>query len=116
MKSTTARGLGWTHQQNRRNLLAKHIDGTPCWWCNKPMHRDPAANFDGAALEADHTLARSKGGQHADRFLHMTCNRERQDGSRDHLRPALTGSDRLPHGRNPAETSALDPRHMPWPW
>ncbi len=40
-------------------------------------------------LDADHSIARSKGGTKADRLLHMHCNRSRQDGSRDHLRPAL---------------------------
>ncbi|WP_019204571.1 HNH endonuclease [Tsukamurella sp. 1534] len=114
MKSTTARGLGWTHQQNRRNLLAKHIDGTPCWWCNRPMYREPAQNFDSAGLEADHSVARAHGGHHADRMLHRQCNRERGDGTRDDQRPAITGTDQTTH--QPPEASALAPRHMPWPW
>lgn len=114
MKSTTARGLGWQHQQIRRRLIANHRDGTPCWWCGKPMYREPARNFDTAALEADHSLARSQGGQHADRLLHMTCNRQRQDGSRDNLRPALTGQ---PLTKKPSDPdNPLGTRHLPWPW
>ncbi|MEC4615808.1 hypothetical protein [Tsukamurella tyrosinosolvens] len=113
MKTTTARGLGWQHQQIRRRLIANHRDGTHCWWCNGPMYRDPARNFDGAALEADHSLARSHGGHRADRLLHMTCNRQRQDGSRDHLRPALTGQ---PIGDTSPADDGLAPRHLPWPW
>ncbi|WP_307677173.1 hypothetical protein [Nocardia pseudovaccinii] len=42
-------------------------------------------------LDGDHSIARAHGGTVADRLLHSWCNRERGDGSRDHLRPALTG-------------------------
>lgn len=83
------RGLGWHHRQVRASLLARHHDGTPCWWCAKPMYRAAAANFDRAPLEADHTVARANGGHRADRLLHRTCNRSRGKGDRDHLRPAL---------------------------
>lgn len=55
------------------------------------MFRDARQNFDGATLEADHSEARSRGGRKADRLMHSTCNRQRGDGSRDHLRPAVTG-------------------------
>jgi hypothetical protein len=41
------------------------------------------------ALDADHSHARAHGGTRADRLLHAKCNKERGDGSRDHLRPAL---------------------------
>ena len=109
MKSTTARGLGHQHQQIRKRLIAAHVDGSPCWWCAGPMYRDPDRNFDNAVLEADHTLSRANGGQHADRLLHMTCNRQRQDGSRDHLRPALVGT-------QSTEASTDDVRVMAWPW
>ncbi|WP_064442610.1 hypothetical protein [Hoyosella altamirensis] len=92
-KSTTARGLGHRHQQQHKRLLAKHVDGTLCWWCGKPMYRDKTHNPDSRTLEADHSKARSiHGTSHlADRLLHSKCNRERGDGSRDHQRPALTG-------------------------
>ncbi|MFB9705116.1 hypothetical protein ACFFRM_29280, partial [Rhodococcus aetherivorans] len=35
--------------------------------------------------------ARAHGGTVADRLLHSKCNSDRQDGSRDHERPAVTG-------------------------
>lgn len=89
--STTSRGLGWDHQKNRARLMRSHTDGTPCWWCGRGMYRDKTKNWDSQPLEADHTQARSQGGTKADRLLCSTCNRQRGDGSRDHLRPALTG-------------------------
>lgn len=95
---TTQRGLGWTHQQQRRRLLAVHRDGTPCPCLDLddcgpgcpcraagrglPMFRDAALNPDGRALQADHTRARSKGGRTADRLLLATCNGSRGDGAR----------------------------------
>ncbi|WP_306357442.1 MULTISPECIES: hypothetical protein [unclassified Nocardia] len=82
-RTTTQKGLGWRHQQQRAALLARHRDGTPCWWCGEPMYRVQQ-------LAADHTLSRAHGGTVADRLLHDLCNKERGDGSRDHLRPALT--------------------------
>ena len=97
-KSTTERGLGWAHQQQRRRLLARHVDGSPCpcldlddcgpgCLCRPagrglPMYRDPARNVDGMALEADHTQSRSQGGALADRLLLAICNRSRGDGTR----------------------------------
>lgn len=88
-KSRHERGLGTRHEHERKRLIAGHVDGTPCWWCGQPMHRDSAANPDGMPLEADHTNPRSKGGTVADRLLHGRCNRQRGDGSRDHQRPVL---------------------------
>lgn len=55
------------------------------------MFKDPARNFDGKTLEGDHSEARSRGGRKADRLMHSTCNRQRGDGSKDELRPAVTG-------------------------
>lgn len=81
-RNTTQRGLGWKHQKQRARLLTKHVDGTLCWWCGEPMHKSQS-------LAADHTVARARGGVNADRLLHELCNKERGDGSRDHLRPAL---------------------------
>ncbi|NKR41992.1 hypothetical protein GS503_14355 [Rhodococcus hoagii] len=97
-KSTTERGLGWQHQKERDALLRVHVEGTPCWWCGKPMHRDRTQNWDydpdspdraSGSLAADHSHARAHGGTKADRLLHGRCNKERQDGSRDHQRPVL---------------------------
>ncbi|MCH6197458.1 hypothetical protein MHT86_08115 [Corynebacterium mastitidis] len=80
--TTTQRGLGYAHQQQRKRTLAKLIDGDPCWWCGRPMHKDQA-------LHADHSTSRAHGGRHADRMLHAACNTQRQDGRNDHRRPAL---------------------------
>lgn len=122
-KTTTARGLGWQHQQIRRRLIANHRDGTPCWWCGKPMYREPSRNPDyvpgsqapgNGALAADHTLARANGGNHADRLLHGLCNKQRGDGSRDDQRPALGGT-----GTPTVASTSNDPlgrRVMTWPW
>ena len=88
-RTTTQKGLGWKHQQERARLLQQHRDGERCWWCGKPMYRDADRNDDGEALAADHALARAHGGKRAERLLHGICNKQRGDGSRDHLRPAL---------------------------
>lgn len=90
-RTTTQRGLGWTHQRAVAALMRGLVDGTPCWWCDRPMHRDPARNWDGRTLQGDHSTPRAVGGTVTDRLLHATCNEERGDGSRDDLRPALTG-------------------------
>ncbi|EOM74615.1 hypothetical protein [Rhodococcus rhodnii] len=111
-KSAHARGLGYQHRKNRDRLLGALVDGTPCWWCGQPLHRDPALNPDGMPLEADHSIARSRGGITADRLLHHLCNRQRQDGSRDHLRPAVTG---LPLAAAAGHERLLGHRAMPWP-
>lgn len=90
-RSTTEKGLGWRHQQQRDRLLRAHKDGTPCWWCGLPMYRDKRRNPDGRALAADHTKARATHGTRhlADRLLHGTCNSQRQAGDHDDQRPAL---------------------------
>ena len=110
-RSTTQRGLGWTHRQHVAGLKARHIDGTPCWWCGQPMFRDPGRNYDGRTLEGDHSKPRSHGGTRADRLLHSTCNRERGDGRRDHERPALTGRQPTPA----PDRAHLGPLAMRWP-
>jgi hypothetical protein len=89
--STTARGLGYTHQQAVLALFRALVDGALCWWCGKPMHAEPSRNWDGRKLRGDHSIPRAMGGTRADRLLHATCNEQRGDGRRDHLRPALTG-------------------------
>lgn len=83
--TTTQRGLGWSHQVQRDHLLARHVEGTPCWWCGEPMFRSQG-------LAADHSVARANGGVRADRLLHEGCNKARGKGDRDHLRPAVTGT------------------------
>lgn len=83
-RTTTQRGLGYGHKQNKLRLLRAHVDGTPCWWCGEPMFKEQG-------LQPDHEIPRSQGGVLANRLLHSWCNNQRQDGARDHLRPALTG-------------------------
>lgn len=76
------------------------------------MYRNPENNWDSKALAADHSKSRAfhgTNGNHADRLLHDTCNKQRGNGSRDHQRPAITG-------RQPAGEHETDPRVMPWPW
>ncbi|QUD82089.1 hypothetical protein J8M97_20495 [Gordonia polyisoprenivorans] len=85
------RGLGYQHRLQVKRLKVRHTNGAPCWWCGRPMYLDAERNWDRATLEGDHSVARSRGGTLADRLLHRTCNRQRQDGRHDHLRPALTG-------------------------
>ena len=72
--TTTQRGYGYRQQQiPRKNLLHNLIDGTECEYCARPMFRDPAKNFDGAPLEADH-IDRDKT-QPPKRLIHRRCNR-----------------------------------------
>ncbi|UTT48849.1 hypothetical protein [Rhodococcus gordoniae] len=92
-KKTSARGLGYHHQVRREHLLASHTQGTPCWWCGKPMYREAEANWDKQPLHADHSVARANGGLHADRLLHGSCNAKRGKGAQDHLRPTLADKD-----------------------
>lgn len=83
-------GRGWAHDKTRARLIHSHTDGTPCWWCGKPMYKDPKLNWDQRALHADHSRALGQYGAHnnlADRLLHATCNQQRGDGTRDHQRP-----------------------------
>lgn len=116
-KTTTQRGLGWSHQKQRERLLQRHVDGTPCYWCALPMFRDKRSNWDGKVLAADHTLSRAFAASagvtsKADRLLHGICNKRRGDGSKDDTRPALTG---LPLEALTPSEKALGHRAMPWP-
>lgn len=81
-KTTTERGYGWAnHQKPREKLLRRHRDGTPCPECGKPMYKEAARNWDGAALEADHPpgatqkYAANKQKNPPRRLLHRHCNR-----------------------------------------
>lgn len=96
-KSTTERGYGWKHQQQRERLLKRHRDGTPCSHCGKPMYRDPARNFDGAPLEAQHAdaLANHEDKQRAplaSELMHRFCNRSLGDGTRAVTPPGQTSA------------------------
>lgn len=90
-KSTHERGYGWQQQKDRARLIRLHKDGTPCWWCGKPMYRDKHRNHDGLPLAADHEDANgARDGKRATRLLHFSCNSSRKDGANDAKRPALT--------------------------
>lgn len=67
-RTNKERGLGWEHQQQRARLLGAHVEGTLCDLCGRPM-------YVAQGLDADHSLARSRGGTVADRLLHASCNR-----------------------------------------
>lgn len=121
LRTTTARGLGWQHQKVRDHLIRMHVDGTPCRWCAQPMYRDRTENWDytpastdraSGSLAADHSHARSDGGTKADRLLHGICNKQRQAGRNDHLRPAITGQDTTAAR---AGDDLLGVRLLPWP-
>lgn len=123
----SARGLDTTHRNNRQRAIDRHTDGIPCWWCGKPMFRDRTKNHDynphairrdgkidttSGALSHDHTRSRAKHGttnNHANRLLHGLCNKQRGDGSRDHLRPAITRTTDTP-------VTNLGTLAMAWPW
>ncbi|OBK61226.1 hypothetical protein A5656_12115 [Mycobacterium gordonae] len=115
--NTTARGLGWAHQQQVAALLRALVDGTLCWWCALPMFRNKLRNWDQRTLAGDHEVPRTRGGHKANRLLHATCNEQRGDGTRDHLRPALTGTHPSEWQGQAGQTAAddLDPRLLPWP-
>jgi hypothetical protein len=122
-RTTTQKRLGHDHQVHRARLLARHVDGSPCWWCGRPMWRDRRKNFDynpnarrqdgkpdtsSGSLAGDHTLSRAiHSNTIADRLLHGRCNKERGDGSCDDQRPAIT--------QRP-EDSVLGVRTLDWPW
>ena len=66
-------------------------EGSACYWCGLPTHRDPSMNWDRRALHADHTQAIANGGTHPDRLIHDTCNKQRGNGDFDDQRPASLG-------------------------
>ena len=67
-KTTTERGLGWTHQQERKRQLATLRPGTPCPRCHLPMHR-------AQLLDLDDFPGRVFGGPQTKRLAHRRCNR-----------------------------------------
>ena len=80
------------------------------------MYRNDEQNWDQRKLAGDHSIPRARmSGTLADRLLHSTCNGQRGDGKRDHLRPVLTGS----HPGQWRTASLLmvstEPRLMAWP-
>jgi 5-methylcytosine-specific restriction endonuclease McrA len=74
--NTTAVGLGYAHQRDRKRAIAVMPDGTQCPLCGRPMHKDPARNYDGRALHYDHVIARAlkPGARGPMRLTHARCN------------------------------------------
>lgn len=92
-KTRQQRGYNRQHEKTRKRLLRTHKDGTPCWWCGKPMYRNKNKNHDHLPLCADHEHANgARNGTQATRLLHYSCNSSRKDGKNDHKRPALTNN------------------------
>jgi hypothetical protein len=117
---TSARGLGWRHQQAVASLRRRHTDGTPCDWCGRPLWLDRTRNWDydpsrgplSGTLHADHAgMSRAEAIRLGNpiplpnRLLHQLCNIQRGTGGLDHLAPANNG--------NNIDTSKLA---MAWPW
>jgi hypothetical protein len=65
--TSTQRGLGWSHEQQRARLLPLAY-GEDCWRCGQLM-------LPGQALDAGHSVDRALGGTVADRMEHASCNR-----------------------------------------
>jgi hypothetical protein len=113
-RSRAQTGLDHQHDLNRGRLMVRHTDGRRCWWCGRPMYKDPKRNFDGHPLEADHSKSRSRygaGNTHADRLLHKKCNIQRGDGTHDDQRPTL-----LALTTAPQPTQGATPLAIGWPW
>lgn len=92
-KTRQERGYDRRHEKQRERLMHQLKDGSPCPHCGKPMYRDPARNFDGAPLEANHSdpLANytdKRAAPLADELLHRFCNRSLGDYSRQSASPA----------------------------
>jgi 5-methylcytosine-specific restriction endonuclease McrA len=66
--NTTAVGLGYQHQRDRKRAIAVMPDGTPCQLCGKPMHRTQQLHYD-------HIIPRALGGKDGPRrIVHASCN------------------------------------------
>jgi hypothetical protein len=119
--NTTQQGLGWRHQQRRKELLRLHADGALCEWCGEPMFRDRTRNPDydpngpafSGSLHADHRdMTRAEAIRRGvpiplpNRLLHGRCNQQRGDG-RDYL-----ADDEL---LDEPEDDEPEPHLMAWP-
>ena len=67
--TTTQRGLGYTHQKDKRRLKREMRPGQPCPRCGLPM-------WPHQALDRGHTISRALGGTDSEgRLEHASCNR-----------------------------------------
>lgn len=124
-KTTTERGLGYRHRQAVEGLKRRHIDGSPCEWCGKPMYLDRTKNPDyspdvpySGGLQGDHgDMTRAEAMRQGvpiplpNRLLHGRCNGQRGDGFNDHLAAVNHGKRHTPT----TEAGNTD-RAMPWPF
>lgn len=129
-KTTTEKGLGWRHQQAVEGLKRRHVDGSPCEWCGKPMWLDPTKNWDynpdvpySGGLHGDHgDMTRAEAQRLGlppplpNRLLHGRCNNQRGDGINDHLAVVNQGKRTTEGKTDPATTTGNTDRAMPWPW
>lgn len=106
-QTTTAKGLGWRHKQQRERLFRNHIEGSACELCGRGMFRDPLRNFDQQPLHADHSKPRATHGVHqlADRLTHGSC--DARAGQR--LGQALLG-------RSVSDDTEPEPTRLVFPW
>lgn len=120
--STTAKGLGYRHQQATAALKRKHTDGKACDWCGRPMYLDRMRNWDfkpdstnpsNGSLHGDHSkTSRAEALRLGvpiplpDRLLHGACNISRGEGGNDHLAAAVSGQGGI----------STDTLAMAWPW
>lgn len=68
--TTTERGLGWAHQQQRAHLIAQAEQAGPLTHCPTCGDQLSARN----PITAEHTTARAHGGQLADDLECRRCN------------------------------------------
>lgn len=88
-KTTAQRGYDHNHKTTRARLLVRHVNGTKCTWCGRPMFKDADQNFDGKALHAHHPDGNPTR-TNATELMHDTCNKTcGEPGTREHLRPTL---------------------------
>jgi hypothetical protein len=79
--TTTQRGLGNAHQQERRRQIAALLPGAPCPRCGLPMYATPAQASRAAMppklwhLDLDDYPGRIYGGPQIKRLAHRYCNR-----------------------------------------
>lgn len=118
-RTTTEKGLGKKHQDAVKYLKQRHVDGSPCEWCGRPMWLDATLNYDynpekpnlrgNGVLQGDHSnMSRAESLRMGlpvlppDRLLHARCNNQRGQGENDHLAVTNAGS--------------VEDFTMPWPW
>jgi 5-methylcytosine-specific restriction endonuclease McrA len=66
--NTTALGMGYRYQQDRKHAIAAMPDGTPCELCGQPMYRTQKLHYD-------HIIPRALGGKDGPkRIVHAACN------------------------------------------